>query len=123
MVYQVGRTICHLLHLPFSSRFLLNGTGTRFRLNGTGRDGNVTVFVPPTVLCISGSGTCVLFTCDFSESGVLADLMIALLFFWQTQHRSDKGFMTVMCGVSCLHSEQNMVYAAALSPVSSQASL
>ena len=23
--------------------------GTRFRLNGMGRDGNVTVFVPPTV--------------------------------------------------------------------------
>ena len=75
------------------------------------------------ILCISGSGTCVLFTCDFSESGVLADLMIALLFFWQTQHRSDKGFITVMCGVSCLHSEQKVVYAAALSPVSSQASL
>ena len=67
--------------------------------------------------------TRVLFTCDFSESGVLADLMIALLFFWQTQHRSDKGFITVMCGVSCLHSEQKVVYAAALSPVSSQASL
>ena len=53
MVCEVGRTICRLLHLPFSSRFLLNGTGTRFRLNGTGWDGNVTVFVPPTVsMCI-----------------------------------------------------------------------
>ena len=75
------------------------------------------------ILRISGSGMCVLLTCDFSDSGVLAALIIALLFFWQTQHRSDKGFITVMCGVSCLHSEQNVVYAAALSPVSSQASL
>ena len=83
----------------------------------------VSVCMHMCILCISGSGTCVLFTCDFSESGVLADLMIALLFFWQTQHRSDKGFIMVMCGVSCLHSEQIVVYAAALSPVSSQASL
>ena len=74
------------------------------------------------ILLISGSGMCVLFTCDFSDSGVLAALIITLLFFWQTQHRSDKGFITVMCGVSCLHSEQN-VYAAALSPVSSRTSL
>ena len=68
-------------------------------------------------------GDAYVFTCDFSDSGVLAALIIALLFFWQTQHRSDMGFITVMCGVSCLHSEQKVVYAAALSPVSSQASL
>ena len=66
---------------------------------------------------------CVIYLPMTSDSGVLAALIIALLFFWQTQHRSDKGFITVMCGVSCLHSEQNVVYAAALSPVSSQASL
>ena len=27
---------------------------------------------------------CILFTCDFSDSGVLADLIIALLFFFLT---------------------------------------
>ena len=49
------------------------------------------------------------FTCDFSDSGVLATLIISRLFFWHTQHRSDIGFMTVMCGVRCLHSEQKVV--------------
>ena len=63
------------------------------------------------------------FTCDFSDSGTFADLITTLLFFWQSQHRSDIGFMTVMCGVSCLHNEQKVVYAAALNSVSSQASL
>ena len=62
-------------------------------------------------------------TCYFSDSGVLATCMIAFLFFWHTQQRSDIGFMTVMCGISYLHSEQKVVYAAGLSPVSSQASL
>ena len=62
-VCVVGRTIYRLLHLPFSSRFLLNGTGTRFRLNGTGQDGNVTVFMPPTVVN----------ECVDSKSGLMSD--------------------------------------------------
>ena len=60
--------------------------------------------------CGHVGGACV-FTSDFSDSGVLAALIIALLFFWQTQHG---GFITDMCGVSCLHSEQKVVYAASL---------
>jgi hypothetical protein len=49
MVRVVGPTIYRLLRLPFHSRLLLNETGTRFRFNGTARDGNVTVYLPPTV--------------------------------------------------------------------------
>ena len=41
-----------------------------------------------------------LVTCDFSDSGVFADLMIATLFRWHTQQRSDIGFITVMWGTT-----------------------
>ena len=37
-----------------------------------------------------------LVTCDFASSGVFAALMIATLFCWHTQQRSDMGFITVM---------------------------
>ena len=86
-------------------------------------------------LCIHAStDVCVLCHCRLSmciylwffrlgSIGCPHACMIARLFFWHTQQRSDISFMTMMCGVSCLHSEQKVVYAAALSPVSSQASL
>lgn len=48
---------------------------------------------------------------------------MAALFFWHTQQRSDMGFITVIWGVRVRHNEQKVVYAAVLSPVSSQAVL
>lgn len=62
-------------------------------------------------------------TSDFAASVVLAALIMAVEFCWQTQHRSDMGLMTVMCGSSCLQKVQKVVYSAALKPVSSHASL
>ena len=62
--------------------------------------------------------TSVLFSSD-----VCAALIIAVEFCWHTQHRSVMGFMTVMWGASFLHSVQKVLYAAALKPASSQASL
>ena len=62
------------------------------------------------VYCVTVGCACA-FT-FFSDSGAH---MIARLLFWHTQQRSDIGFMTVVCGLSYLHSEQ-VVYAATLSP-------
>ncbi len=45
--------------------------------------------------------------------------MIAVLFCWHTQQRSDMGFITVMCGTSLRQRVQKVEYAAALSPDSS----
>ena len=58
----------------------------------------------------------------FALSEVLAALIMAVEFCWHT-HRSDMGLMTVMWGTSSLHSLQKVVYAAALSPALSAASL
>ena len=44
--------------------------------------------------------------------------MIAALFCWQTQQRSDMGFITVMNGTNFFHVMQNVEYLAALRPVS-----
>jgi len=52
-------------------------------------------------------------TSDFADSGLLAALMMAVLFFWHTQHRSLTGFMILICGVSCLQSEVKVGYAVA----------
>ena len=38
-----------LVSLNAVHRFQLHGNGIHFRLNGTERNGNVTVFMPPTV--------------------------------------------------------------------------
>ena len=51
----------------------------------------------------SYSSICVCLTSDFAVSGLFAALIIAVLFFWHTQHRSLIGFLTIMVGISCLH--------------------
>ena len=64
-----------------------------------------------------------LLTEDFSASGLLAALIIAVLFFWQTQHRSLIGFMTMMYGVSWRHKEVKVEYATGVISVSTVDSL
>ena len=60
-------------------------------------------------------------TSDFSSSGRLADLIIAVELCWQMEQRSVIGFIVVICGSSSLHSMQNVLYAAALVPPASHA--
>ena len=64
-----------------------------------------------------------LVTCVFSSSGVFAALIIAMLFCWHTQHKSDIGFITMICGTSCRQRVQKVLYAAALTSASSAESL
>lgn len=45
---------------------------------------------------------------DFSSSGWFAALMMAMLFFRQTQHRSLMGLVTMMCGSMRCHISQNV---------------
>ena len=52
-----------------------------------------------------------LFTFDFSWSDWFAALIIATLFFWQTQQRSLMGLSTMMWGTSFCHISQNVEYA------------
>ena len=53
----------------------------------------------------------------------LAALIIAMLFLWHTQHKSDIGFITIICGVNCLQKMQKVEYDAAFTPASSADSL
>ena len=51
---------------------------------------------------------------------MLAAFMMALLFCCHTQQRSDIGFVTCICGDSCLHSAVKVEYWAARTPASLQ---
>ena len=48
-------------------------------------------------------------TIDFSSSDLLAERIMALLFFWQSQHRSIMGFMTINFGRYFVHISQDVV--------------
>ena len=54
----------------------------------------------------------------FISSGIFLVFIIAEEFFWQTQQRSDIGFITTICGVKSRQYFKKVVYAAAWSPAS-----
>ena len=55
----------------------------------------------------------------FSISGLFADLMMAVEFFWHIQQRSDMGLQIVICGTICFHKVVKCVRPAALMPMAS----
>ena len=47
-------------------------------------------------------------TSDFSSSDLFIDLVNIVLFCWQTQHKSDMGLPTLMCGSSLSQRSANV---------------
>ena len=59
-------------------------------------------------------------TSDFSSSGLFINLVMRVLFCWQTQHKSAMGLPTRMCGRSLIHKSAKVVNATAVIPLAAQ---